>query len=221
MSKERSAYKTVQNWLRQKGYYCEPDWQNIGGSKYRADVIGLKNVSIGYQKDDIEIVAMEVKRWLNTKCLAQAENYFDIANKVYAVQMQWADYISNKIYEGCLSRRIGLIVVKGNRCKELISAPFKHHREESQRIDFLNSIDICQCKVCGKYFHWNKETDWIKSTREFQAGKKFILWSAICNDCDKYVGNITKQLENRVGKLEEYCSWLEKKIMILKKNIRK
>lgn len=223
MTKEKKAYKILQEWLRRNDYHCEKNWLDIGGtSKYRIDVVGIKNISEGWSHDNIEIVALEAKRWLQAKSLSQAENYFDIANRVYVVQVQWADDVQDKIRHLCLTKGLGLITVKGTRCKEIIEARPVQHNNEAARISFLEKLRVVKCIICGKYFRYDKEKKayWIKSTRGL-GKKKRGLWKAICEDCSKcYSGQMIKELYGdvyddlykRTERLEKRYKRLEKRI---------
>jgi hypothetical protein len=220
VAREKKYYKLLQRWARRQGYYCEDDWKNIGDKKFRADVVAVKNISVSWQDDDIELIAFEVKTWLDAKSISQASNYFDIVDRVYVVQTESADYIKKEIIERCLTNSIGLIAIKNNACNIMLQAPFVHHKEEDVRTRFLeHRLGIFKCVICGKYFDETKKDHWTWIIRERNYREKNtpavhrLIWKTICEKCKNEFGHIlNRKLENEVKELRGEVTWLSEKV---------
>lgn len=226
---EKHLYKHIQNWLRREGYKVDKSWQNRGGDKYRVDVIGIRSSGTEYC-DDIEIVAIEAKLWGNYQTLGQAENYKDIAHKVYFATA--SEDIAERHKDGCAEKNLGLLYInrKTERVAEVLSAPVSRPKSEAKMMEFLRKLYIGRCSICKCYFDlWEEwdDTKWLSRSAEFGKVKTNVniymckkcyemLYQMVdkpvrklnwrCDRIDNWHYERTNKLEKRYDK---WCAWIE------------
>ena len=212
---EKHLYRHIQGWLRREGYVVDKTWQNKGVDKYRVDAVGVRNSGTQYC-DDIEIVAIEAKLWGNYQTLGQAENYKDIAHKVYFATA--SEDKAERYKDNCAEKNLGLLLVnkKTGRVNEVLSAPVSRPRSEAKMIEFLRKLYIGRCSLCKCYFDLEKgwdDTEWLPRLAEFNKAK-YRMDIYICKACSRMVNKQACKVDNRCTRLEEYY---DRKIINLKK----
>jgi len=171
-------YRNVAIWLEKKGYYIgrtEPKvyrkrdlFIKKGMKKAQVDVAGVRNVGKSYF-DDIEIAIIEVKhsntrRPITLQELEQTRGYQDYAHVCYLAASKNVEIIKEREMDAKI-RNIGLLQMpldfykkKPNQIKiedlKVIHIPSaKPPCNEAEMLEFLGTLDILRCTLCGCYFH--------------------------------------------------------------------
>jgi hypothetical protein len=186
MVDEARYYKNVAIWLEKKGYYIGRSEPNVyrkkeffirkGRKKAQVDVAGVKNIGKSYF-DDIEIVIIEVKhskyqRPIAIKELEQTRGYQTYAHKCYLAATEIID-VTEENKTDANSRNIGLLRIPLDFYKkkpsqiriddiEVVLTPRKETPKEAEMLEFLATLDILRCAICGCYFN-----SWIEYEEEF------------------------------------------------------
>jgi len=178
MVDESRYYRNVAIWLEKKGYYIgrsEPKVYRTsdlfikrGLKKALVDVAGVRNVGQSYL-DEIEIAVVEVKhsdrqKPVTLQELEQTRGYQDYAHICYLATTENVE-ISKERETDAKNRNIGLLKIpldfykkKPNQVKiedlTLIrSSSSKSPSNEAEMLEFLSTLDILRCTLCGCYFH--------------------------------------------------------------------
>ena len=197
--KESGMYEPIQKWLRTQGYESRDGWINKGESKYRVDVVGIRNTG-NWRYDDIEIVAVEAKMWGNYMSLGQAENYRDVAHKVYFATTS-EDKVK-KLKEGCVHKNLGFLLVdkRSKRVTEYLGASVIKPRSEAATLEFLRIIDIGRCTLCQCYIDLSgdkrKEVDRLSRWTKFNKKNTWIS-RYLCKDCQKYLNKESEKIDDK------------------------
>ncbi len=211
ITKESDLYPIVQKWMM-KHFHCFKSHQNIGLKHGRVDVIGVRDVG-GSLSGEVETIAIEVKRGVEPFATAsgQALGYQVYANLVYLAEVRETEFKPSEI-EIASHLGIGLIQIKGTKCREVLSSPF-HRPITRMCLELLEKMALGKCQLCGTFFEtgvatnyysklsrekfakavdqekglmfWNREL----ATRKNKAGIKVTLDGStherrfICSDC--------------------------------------
>lgn len=186
MVDEARYYKNVAIWLEKKGYYIGRSQPKVyrkgelfirkGRKKAQVDVAGVKNVGKSYF-DDIEIVIIEVKhsntpRPLALRELAQTRGYQIYAHDCYLATTDKIS-ITEENKTDARSHGIGLLRIpfdfyrkKSKKVEiddiEVILTPRREIPIEADMLEFLATLDILRCALCGCYFN-----SWLEYEEEF------------------------------------------------------
>ena len=177
MVTESRYYRNVAVWLEKKGYYVGRSAPNLyrinelfirkGRKKLQVDVAGVKNVGKGLF-DEIEIVIIEVKhsnyaRPIGLKELDQTKSYQVYAHNCYLAITEKIE-ISPETQRDADNRGIGLLRIpfdfyrkKPNQVRaddiEIICTPHNTIPNEAEMLEFLDTLGILRCVICGCYFN--------------------------------------------------------------------
>ena len=149
-SKESSLYPGVERWLK-KHFQCFKSGINIGLRYSRVDVLGVRDVG-GDLSGQIATYAIEVKRGSEPFATAsgQALGYQVYVNRVYLADVREESFKPSEI-EIASHLGIGLIQIKGNKCREVLSSP--HHVPiHRMSLELLERLALGLCQICGTYF---------------------------------------------------------------------
>ena len=177
MVEEARYYRNIAVWLERKGYYVgrsdpkvysnEDLFIRKGLKKAIVDVAGVKNVGKKFL-DDIEIAIVEVKhsekpRPISLQELEQTRGYQDYGHICYLATTESIE-ITKERETDAKNRGIGLLQIpfdfykkKPNQVKiedlAMIQSPSSRSPNEAEMLDFLDTLDIIRCALCGCYFH--------------------------------------------------------------------
>jgi len=186
MVDEAFYYKNVAIWLEKRGYYIGRSQPKVyrkdelfirkGRKKAQVDVAGVRNVGKSYS-DDIEIAIIEVKhsnkpRPLSLQELTQTRGYQIYAHNCYLAATDKI-LITKENQTDAKSMGMGLLRIpfdfrrkKSEEVEtndiEVILTPRRETPKESEMLEFLATLDILRCVVCGCYFN-----SWIEYEEEY------------------------------------------------------
>ena len=187
MVDESRYYKNAAIWLEKKGYYIGRSEPNVyrkdelfirkGRKKAQVDVAGVKNVGKSYF-DDIEIAIVEVKhsntpRPLTLRELTQTRGYQIYAHNCFLAATDRIS-ITEENETDANSHGIGLLRIPFDFYRkkpryvevddiEVILTPRRETPKEAEMLEFLATLDILRCTICGCYFN-----SWGEYEEEFQ-----------------------------------------------------
>jgi hypothetical protein len=120
--RESELYPLLEKWMM-RHFRCFKTGINVGLQYSRADVLGLRDVG-GSLSGDVESIVIEVKRGTEPFATAsgQALGYRVYANRVYLAVEHQSGFTHSEL-DIASHLGIGLIQVKGNSCREVLSSP--------------------------------------------------------------------------------------------------
>jgi hypothetical protein len=226
---EFDFYPIMRKWLEKEGFYCGGNitdnkgdtifYENKGTLKSRIDVAGVKNIGIMYF-DDIHVAAVEVRNRPVIK-------FRDIQDTVLFSQYAHLCYLATtgdmneKIIENAQQCGVGLLDLSNGKVEEVLS-PVAQTPVKKMMMEFLNSINISQCAICGAYFELyrrsedgvysyltlrrpryfkvckkDKDSSPLESLEYRELGNDYRTYSYICRMCVKEL------FPHRKGKVED------------------
>ncbi len=187
MVAESRYYRNVAIWLEKKGYYIGRSEPNVyrkdelfirkGRKKAQVDVAGVKNVGKSYS-DDIEVAIIEVKhsntpRSLRLLELEQTKGYQIYAHNCYLATTD-SILLTEETKTDARSRGVGLLRIPTDFYRKkakyvrvdditVVQTPTKVIPRESEMLEFLDTLYILRCTICGCYFN-----SWIYEGEEHE-----------------------------------------------------
>lgn len=134
-----------------KHFRCFKSATNVGLLYSRVDVLGVRDIG-GSLSGDIETIVIEVKRGTEPFATAsgQALGYQVYANRVYLADHR-ADGFAHSELEIASHLGIGLVQIRGNACREILSSP--HHRPiVRMSLELVEKLALGKCLLCGTFF---------------------------------------------------------------------
>ena len=147
---EKEYYKPVERWL--KGHFsCFKTAINKGLRLSKIDVIGLRDVG-GELSGDIEVIAIEVKREQTpfANACGQTLGYSVFANRIYLADLRSKTFKQEEIFIAS-HLGIGLIQIKGTKCREVLSSPYYDPIVRMQ-LGLLEALRFGRCQLCNSVF---------------------------------------------------------------------
>jgi hypothetical protein len=177
MVDESRYYRNVAVWLERKGYYIGRSQPKVyttselfirkGLKKAIVDVAGVRNLGKRFF-DDIEIAIVETKhsntrRPVTLQELEQTKGYQDYGHICYLAATENVEITKEREMDA-KNRGIGLLQIpidfykkKPNQVKiedlTMIQSPSSKTPNEAEMLEFLATLDILRCTLCGCYFH--------------------------------------------------------------------
>jgi hypothetical protein len=147
---EKTLYPLVGRWLR-RHFRCFRCVTNKGLRYSRIDVLGIRDVGTDFS-GDVETIAVEVKRGSTpfTNAAGQTVGYRVYANRVYLADRRDEPFNQDELLIAT-NLGIGLIQIKGNKCREILSSPI--HRPLPQlQVRLFEKLQLGTCTLCGSLF---------------------------------------------------------------------
>ena len=210
MPKEQELYPIVKKYFERKySKYLLASRINSGLIRGKADVLIVRGI-YAELSNDVEIISVEVKpnksRFLNY--IGQALGYSIFSDRCYLAILGEFD---QKEIDIASRLGVGLIEIKNNSCKEILSSQL-FSPIESLKLDLLSKLDIFRCAICnsfvnapeyakdfanavreGKhYMYWLFDQDDLMCQKGLEKRKHVYVRRLICKDCIK---GIFKNLE--------------------------
>ncbi len=157
ITKESDLYPIVQKWMT-KHFHCFKSHQNIGLKYSRVDVVGVRDIG-GDLSGEVETIAIEVKRGVEPFATAsgQALGYQVYANLVYLAEVRETEFKPSEI-EIASHLGIGLIQIKGKKCREVLTSPF-HRPITRMYLELMERMALGKCQLCGTFFETGVATN--------------------------------------------------------------
>ncbi len=148
--KESEMYPAVKKWMV-KHFRCFKADVNLGLRHSRVDVLGIRDVG-GDLSGEVETIAIEVKRGSEPFATAsgQALGYQVYVNRVYLADVREKSFSQPEI-EIASHLGIGLVQVRGNTCREVLSSPY-HRPITRMALELVERLALGQCRLCGSFF---------------------------------------------------------------------
>jgi hypothetical protein len=149
-NREADLYPGIERWMK-RYFKCFKTGINIGLLYSQADVLGIRDVG-GALSGEIESIIIEVKRGGQPFATAsgQALGYRVYANRVYLADQRIHDFSPHEM-QIASNLGIGLIQIKGGRCREILSSP--HHLPITRMsLELLEKLALGLCRICGTLF---------------------------------------------------------------------
>lgn len=146
---EEEYYPRIEKFLK-KEFDCFATRSKVG-DKYvgYADVLGIRDIG-GRYSNEIEVVSVEVKKWPGSfgKILGQALGYSLFSHKCYlAIPMRYSDKFTQDHREMANRLGVGLIEIKSDHCKEIVTS--QHHNPiETLLLRTLENVGYFKCSLC-------------------------------------------------------------------------
>lgn len=150
-TQEADLYPLVERWMR-KHFRCFKAKVNVGLKYSRVDVLGVRDTG-GDLTGEIETFAIEVKRHTGVFATSsgQALGYQVYVNRVYLAAVTESSGFKRSELDIASHLGIGLIQIKGARCREVLSSP--HHRPITRMYtELLECMALGKCQLCGTFF---------------------------------------------------------------------
>jgi hypothetical protein len=249
--------------LERKGYYIGRSDPKVyatsdffirrGLKKAIVDVAGVKNVGKTFF-DDIEIAIIETKhsntrRPITLQELEQTKGYQDYGHICYLATTENVE-ITKERETDAKNRGIGLLQIpldfykkRPNQIKiedlTMIQSPTSKTPNEGEMLEFLDTLGILRCTLCGCYFHsWEEYEEkfpslkpigrsfkWLARNKVFELFpdkidyglytthkyRKSKIWKHLCLLC---IEDLEKLYE--IDKMKEDISALKKEVAKLK-----
>jgi hypothetical protein len=160
---EKTLYKLVAGWTR-RHFLCFRVAVNKGLIYSRMDVLGIRDVG-GDFSGDVETIAVEVKQGSTpfTNAAGQTVGYRVYANRVYLADLRDEAFNQDELLIAS-SLGIGLIHIKGTKCREVLSSPVYQPIPKLQ-LRLFAALLLGKCQLCGSLFHIGEPdsgTSWSK-----------------------------------------------------------
>ena len=148
---EHTLYHLVARWVR-RHFLCFRVAINKGLIYSRIDVLGIRDVG-GDFSGDVETIAVEVKRGSTpfTNAAGQTVGYRVYANRVYLADFRDEPFNQDELLIAS-TLGIGLIQIKGKKCREVLSSPVYQPIPKLQLRLFV-ALLLGKCQFCGSLFH--------------------------------------------------------------------
>ncbi len=147
---EKEFYASVARWMR-RHFLCFRIAINKGLRYGRIGVVGVRDVG-GDFSGEIETIAVEVKRGATpfSNACGQTFGYRVYANRVYLADRREKPFNHDEIQiASCLG--IGLIWMKGTKCKEVLSSP--HYKPlDKLQLGLFAGMNLAMCFLCKSVF---------------------------------------------------------------------
>ena len=146
---ENTLYPHVERWMR-RHFLCFHVSVNKGIKYGRIDVLGIRDIG-GDFSGEVETIAVEVKRGSPfSNASGQTFGYRVYANRVYLADLREKPFNHDEIQiASCLG--IGLIWIKGTRCKEVLSSPYYKPITKLQ-LRLFEALRLGVCQLCDSLF---------------------------------------------------------------------
>src|SRR5262249_23092779 len=140
----------VARWVR-RHFLCFQVAVNKGLRYGRIDVIGIRDVG-GDFSGEVEMIAVEVKRGSTpfSNACGQTFGYRVYANRVYLADQRDRPFNHDEIHIAS-SLGIGLIWIKGTKCKEVLSSPYYKPITKLQ-LSLFEALQLGVCQLCDSLF---------------------------------------------------------------------
>jgi hypothetical protein len=183
MHLEKKLYPLVEKWMR-RHFLCFRTAVNTGLRYSRIDVVGVRDVG-GDLSGDVETISVEVKRGAEpfaTAC-GQALGYKIYANRVYLADIRTDSFSHEEV--GIASQLgIGLIQIKNNSCKEILTSP-SYAPMNSMNLRLLEKLRLGKCQFCGSFFEtgdlehgkWRSKLSKEDLNKAIKERKGLIFWN--------------------------------------------
>jgi hypothetical protein len=147
---EKTLYPLVAHWLR-RHFRCFLCVTNKGLRYSRIDVLGIRDVG-GDFSGDVETIAVEVKRGSTpfTNAAGQTVGYRVYANRVYLADLRDGPFNQDELLIAT-NLGIGLIQIKGKKCREVLSSPV-HQPLPQLQFRLFEKLSLGTCTLCGSLF---------------------------------------------------------------------
>jgi hypothetical protein len=146
---EKEHYPTVQKWVRSH-FRCFRTFTDTGSHYGRIDVGGIRDVG-GDFSGAFETIAVEVKRgprFLNAA--GQAVGYRVYANRVYLADARDPPFNREELLIAT-NLGIGLIQIRGTKCREVLSSPVYEPITQLQ-LRLFEKLQLGICTLCNCAF---------------------------------------------------------------------
>jgi len=186
--KESDLYPVLAKWMKQH-FRCFKTAINIGLRHSRADVLGVRDVG-GHLSGEIETFVIEVKRGTEPFATASGQTigYRVYANRVYLADQRVEDFSPEEM-QIASNLGIGLVQVRGNRCREVLSSP--HHQPITRMsLEIVERLALGQCRICGTFFEIG-----TGKTKPYSRLTRYSLERAVQNERGLIFWNL--ELANR------------------------
>lgn len=147
---ESALYPILEKWMV-RHFRCFKSATNVGLLYSRVDALGVRDIG-GSLSGDIETIVIEVKRGTEPFATAsgQALGYQVYANRVYLADHR-TDGFAHSELEIASHLGIGLVQIRGNACREVLSSP--HHRPiVRMSLELVEKLALGKCLLCGTFF---------------------------------------------------------------------
>lgn len=190
---ESELYPLLRKWMVRQ-FRCFKSGINVGLQYSRADVLGIRDVG-GSLSGDIESLVIEVKRGTQPFATAsgQAFGYKVYANRIYLADERQHGFTHSEL-DIASHLGIGLIQVRGNICREVLSSP-NHQPIVRMSLELIERLALGQCQFCGTFFDIGKSKDNRFSgltrrnvTAANELGKGLIFWNQALADRKRRLG---------------------------------
>jgi hypothetical protein len=147
---ERDYYPLVARWLK-RHFLCFRVAVNRGLRFGRIDVIGIRDIG-GDFSGEVETIAVEVKRGSTpfANACGQTYGYSVYANRVYLADLREDRFTQDETFIAS-NLGIGLIQIKGTKCREVLSSPFYQPIQKMQ-LRLFESLHLGKCQLCQSLF---------------------------------------------------------------------
>jgi hypothetical protein len=191
---EKEYYPLVARWLK-RHFLCFRVAINKGLRYGRIDVIGIRDIG-GDLCGEVETIAIEVKRGSTpfANACGQTFGYSVYANRVYLADLRSERFSQDETFIAS-NLGIGLIQIKGKRCKEALSSPY-YQPVQKMRLRLLESLRLGRCQLCESIFEIGKlegSRVYANLTREnvkraIQDRKGLMFWNREVADRKRRLG---------------------------------
>jgi hypothetical protein len=190
--RERSLYPIVEKWMKRR-FLCFKTAINKGLRYSRVDVIGISDVG-GELSGEVQTMAVEVKRrgepFATTS--GQTLGYNVYANRVYLAEAR-KDSFSPDEMDIASHLGIGLVQIRGGRCREVLSSPF-YSPIRRLNLLLLEALGLGRCRLCDSFFEiGSAENLWSNVIgdnvqRAIKQEKGLVFWSEEVADRKRRLG---------------------------------
>jgi hypothetical protein len=147
---EKEYYPLVMRWLK-RHFLCFKVASNKGLKYGRIDVIGIRDIG-GDLSGEVETIAVEVKRGSTpfTSACGQTFGYSVYANRVYLADLREERFTQDETFIAS-NLGIGLIQIKGKKCREVLSSPF-YSPIPNMQLRLFEALNLGRCQLCDSIF---------------------------------------------------------------------
>ena len=180
---ERDYYPLVATWL-ERHFLCFKVAINKGLRYGRIDVIGIRDIG-GDLTGEVETIAVEVKRGATpfANACGQTFGYTVYANRVYLADLRAEQFSQDETFIAS-NLGIGLIQIKGKKCREVLSSPFYRPIPKMQ-LGLFEALRLGRCQLCDSIFEIGASdgnNQFSNVTREdikgaIDKGKGVMFWN--------------------------------------------
>lgn len=176
---EKTLYPLVRQWI-QRHFRCFRIEVNKGLRYGRIDVLGIRDVG-GDFSGSVEVISIEVKRGSTpfTNAAGQTLGYRVYANRVYLADFREKPFGREELLIAS-NLGIGLIHIKGKKCREVLTSPVYQPIPELQ-FRLFEKLKLGTCTLCGSLFALGDSEE--------------SSWSNVCNE------NLEKAIKLKKGLL--------------------